>query len=317
MSFDVAILGSGVIGACAAFHLAEGGRKVLWVSDGEAGATHAAAGMLSPSFELAHDAGGPKLRALLELGLESWRGFAARLSDEPAGDIGFQLGGVYGIGFHARPPGSELPDRGALREFSQKPSAFVPGEGSVEPLLLLQHIKRRAADVGITIVEGRGEVAEGGVRVAGETFSVQNVVLATGAAREQGPEGLMGVKGAAFIVRLHPDDAGAVPGVVRSPTAYFVPRQDGTLYIGATEEWPGAIAAGPDDLWSDAVRLLPCLGRAERLRRLEGFRPFIDRSGPLIERDGGRLGLIRAQGHHRNGVLLGPVSAEAIEELLV
>lgn len=317
MSFDVAILGSGVIGACTAFHLAQGGRKVLWVRDGQTGATHAAAGMLSPSFELAHDAGGPRLRALLDRGLKSWERFAARLSDAPEGDIGFQLGGVYGIGFHARPPGSELPERGALEKFSQRPSAFVPGEGSVEPLLLLKQIERRASEVGITLLEGRGEAVKGGVSLAGEIYEARNIVLATGAARQLGPQGLMGVKGEAFIVRLHPDDSGAVPGVVRSPTAYFVPRRDGTLYIGATEEWPGAIAAGPDDLWSDSVRLLPCLGRAERLRRLEGFRPFIVRSGPIIERDGGWFDVIRAQGHHRNGVLLGPVSAEAIEELLV
>lgn len=316
MRFDVAVIGAGVIGSCAAFHLADRGLKVALVDDGGRGATHAAAGMLSPSFEFTHEAGKPALEALLRRGLGAWADFASRLTAHPHAELGYHRRGVYGIGYHARPRGSEKPAPDALPAFSRRPSLFMPGEGVVEPLRVLEVAQRALKARGGRVVDGRGEPTDEGVLVDGELVRAETVVLTTGAA--PGPAGprVQGVRGEAFLVRLSEDDRDAVPTVVRSSTAYFVPRVDGTLYIGATEEWPGAIAAGADDLWRDAERLLPCLGRAQRLVRLEGFRPFISRDGPVIARDGERPNLIRAQGHHRHGVLLAAVTAEAIEELL-
>ncbi|MFC3303429.1 NAD(P)/FAD-dependent oxidoreductase [Parvularcula lutaonensis] len=317
MAFDVAIIGAGIIGSCTAYRLAARGMRVLWVGDGREGSTVAAAGMLSPSYEHAHEAGAPPFQKMLDEGLRAWERFAREVSGDPQTDLGYRLSGVYGIGFHARPPGSVLPEADALPSFTRKPAVFMPREGMVEPLRVLAFLRSEFARLGGVFAEGTASLAEGGIAVDGAFHAAGTVVLTTGARPELAPEGLQPVRGQAFLVRLAGEDRGAVPTVVRSSTAYFVPRLDGTVYIGATEEWPGAIAQTADELWRDAERLLPCLGRAEILRRLEGFRPFVSRLGPLIARDKERADLVRAQGHHRNGILLAPLTAEAVEDLVV
>lgn len=316
MDYDVAIIGGGVIGSVAAFHLAHKGASVVWIEDGQPGSTTAAAGMLSPSFEHTHDAGKPALEAMLSEALGCWEEFAYQLSDDPYRDFGYHRRGVYGIGYHARPADAEQPSPDALPAFHRKPSMFLPQEGAVEPKRLLSFIRERVAVMGVQRIVGRAKLSADQLSVNGQVIEARNWVQTTGAAMPGAVQGLMGVKGEAFIARLADEDRGAVPTVVRSPTTYFVPRDDGTLYIGATEEWPGAIAATADELWRDAERLLPCLGRAERLARLEGLRPFVSRDGPIIARSVENRRLILALGHHRNGVLLAPFTGEAIDNLL-
>lgn len=316
MTFDVAVIGAGIIGASVAFRLAARGLSVAILDSGRAGASAAAAGMLSPSFETSHEAGSPAFRASLEKSLGLWDSFAHAVSDDPFTAFGYRRDGVYGIGFHARPEGSDLPAPGALPAFARKPSAFVPWEGVVEPERLIGALLRRAEAFGARRIVGEARLQDGNVLVGDVRISAGNIVITTGAGMGLAPPGLQAVIGRAFIARLAAGDRDAVPAVVRSPTAYFVPRQDGTLYVGATEEWPGAIAPTPDELWRDAERLLPCLDRAERLAVLTGRRPFVRREGPVILREEG-TGLIRAQGHHRNGVLLAPLTAETVLELLL
>lgn len=317
MGFDVAILGAGVIGASAAFHLADRGYRVALVGDGASGATAAAGGMLSPHFEIGHEAAEPALKRMLEDSLDAWDAFAGRLSDDPYAAFGYRRDGVYGIGYHARPRGAVLPESDALPAFTRRPSLFCPDEGAVEPAPLLAALRREAGARGAALISGAGRVTAKGLEVAGERIAADVIVIATGANQQTGPSGLQGVKGEAFLFRLAKGDEDAVPQVVRSSTAYFIPRTDGTLYLGATEEWPGAISATADDLYRDAVRLLPCLERAERIDRFVGMRPFVSRRGPLIARDTERAEVIHAVGHHRNGILLAPLTAQAIEDLLV
>lgn len=316
MRFDLAIVGAGVVGASAAFHFADRGLRVALIDDGTPGASHAAAGMLSPTFEIGHDAAGPAFAQMMRESLESWDAFAHRLADDPYAAFGYHRRGVYGIGYHALPVGAVRPERDALSSFTRRASSFVPNEGSLEPRRFIEVLKARAAASDATLIKGTASFNGDVLCVDGEKIFANRVLLASGARPETARDGMQAVQGRAFLVRLSADDKGVVPTVVRSPNVYFCPRGERDLYIGATEEWPGAFAASVEDVWQDACRLLPALHRAEVVERLAGRRPFLRRGGPVIERHGECSGVIIAQGHHRNGVLLTPLTVQRIEDIM-
>jgi glycine oxidase len=109
-----------------------------------------------------------------------------------------------------------------------------------------------------------------------------------------------------------------IRGYVRGRSVYLVPRDDGELVIGATEEERGddttVTAGGVLDLLRPASELLPEITEYEVTEILAGLRPGTPDNAPY-------LGLLRdnvivAAGHHRNGVLLAPVTADAIAALV-
>jgi glycine oxidase len=104
-------------------------------------------------------------------------------------------------------------------------------------------------------------------------------------------------------------------GVVRGSSVYLVPRDDGRLVVGATVEERGwdatPTAGGAYELLRDARAIVPGLDDAELVAVQAGLRPGSPDDLPLIgptDVDG----LIVATGHHRNGILLTPVTAEAV-----
>ncbi|MEM1410156.1 MAG: FAD-dependent oxidoreductase, partial [Pseudomonadota bacterium] len=203
-----------------------------------------------------------------------------------------------------------------LPHFSKQPTIFVPGEGAVDPPRLIHALVGAAQEKGADLIKGKADLNADDLSVDGSPVRARDILIATGAAPETAPEGLQAVRGTAFLVTLAEKDAGAVPTIVRSPTAYFLPRTARKLYVGATEEWPGAIAATAEELMRDAQKLLPCLADAEDVQEVSGLRPFLHRGGPLIQRDRQHARLIRAQGHHRNGVLLVPLTLNRIDDIL-
>ena len=311
-SLDVLVIGGGVIGASIALACADRGlRTALWGGTAPP-ASAAAAGMLCPSFEAMHEGGD----ALVRLGCEAlslWDDFAARIAGSPK-DIDYRRGGALGVGF---PPGLL---RGVPvpvpRGVEAQGGVMVEGEGQVDPRSVLVALRVRLAEAGVRRIGGNAlRLLTEGDRVVGAegdegggAVLANRCVLATGMGGLAPPGLLRGVRGRAFRVR--PPEGFALPGagVLRSPAVYLCEKADGTLYVGATEEERQADAM-LDGLWHEASWLVPALRGAERLGTYDGIRPRTEDGLPVIGPDPDRKNLFLALGHHRNGVLLAPLTA--------
>jgi glycine oxidase len=202
--------------------------------------------------------------------------------------------------------------------------AAATGAGAV---LVRAAVERVVTDPGGDRVTGV-EVAVGATGDApGATrfVAARTVVLAAGchsATMPGVPEQVLPpvrpVKGQVLTLRPPPGDAPitrTVRGIVQGASIYLVPRDDGRVVVGATVEERGwdtrPTAGGAYALLRDALALVPGLDDAEVLQIRGGLRPGSPDDLPMIGPTG-LPGLVMAAGHHRNGILLTPVTAEAV-----
>lgn len=131
------------------------------------------------------------------------------------------------------------------------------------------------------------------------------------------------VKGQVLRLRAAPPDGPvltrSVRGTVRGAPIYLVPREDGELVVGATQEERGfdeqVTAGGVYELLRDAHAIVPGITELPFVEATAGLRPSTPDNAPII----GELpieGLVVATGHHRNGILLAPVTADAVAAVL-
>jgi glycine oxidase len=174
-------------------------------------------------------------------------------------------------------------------------------------------------------LDGSGERVTGLLLDGGEHVSAGQVVLAAGpwtgeigglpaAARVE----VRPVKGQ--ILRLRdPTGPGLLTRVVRFQGGYLVPRSDGRYALGATVEEKGfelaPTAGGVRELLRDASELVPGIDELHIEELSVGLRPGIPDNVPVIGA-GALQGLVWATGHHRNGILLAPLTAELVVESL-
>ena len=101
---------------------------------------------------------------------------------------------------------------------------------------------------------------------------------------------------------------------LRFESGYIVPRGDGRLIVGATLEERGfdttMTALAVHELLRDAAELVPGILECEIEELLAGLRPGTPDNAPLIGRLDDRV--VVATGHHRNGILLAPVTARLV-----
>ncbi|WP_432509142.1 glycine oxidase ThiO [Kineococcus auxinigenes] len=343
---DVVVLGGGIVGTACAWRLAERGRRVVLADpDPGGGASRAAAGMLAPVSELHH--GERELLALSLLAAEGFRRYAAEAGAAGGTGTGYRGCGTLVVALDAG-------DRARLAEVrraqellgldvqaltgrecrrlepfldpSVSGGTLVRGDHQVDPRRLLNALRAAAAAHGVRTVPLRGEVLVEDGRAAGARLGDGSavraplVVLATGArAQEHAP--VRPVKGQVARLRM---PAGqhllqrTVRGVVRDRDVYLVPREDGELVVGATTEERGfdeTVTAGAvHDLLRDAQALVPGTAELELVEVLARSRPGSPDNLPLIG-FGEPPGLLLAAGHHRNGVLLSGVTADAVAAL--
>jgi len=350
---EVLVAGGGVIGLALAWRAAQRGLQVRVVDDAPGtGSTRAAAGMLAPVTEVAY--GEERLLALARASLERYPSFVADLEQAAGRPVGLRTAGTLLIGFDAddlraidelhgfqrelgldaerltprecrrREPGLSPRIRGGLH---------VPGDHSVDPRALHAALLVAAERAGVEVVPARvgGLLVEDdravGVRLEdGSALRADTVVLALGARSGSLPGVPAGavpvrpVKGQILRLRGEPVLDGTVRALVRGRPVYLVPYGQDGLVVGATMEEQGfdpRVTVGAVlDLLRDAVEVVPGLTELELAETLTRFRPGTPDNAPLLG-PCALPGLVLATGHHRNGVLLTPVTADAVADLLV
>jgi glycine oxidase len=351
---DAVIVGGGAIGLACAWRAARRGLRVRVLERDEpgAGATHVAAGMLAPVGEA--NWGEEGLVRIALASARSWSGFAAELERESGLESGYEPRGALHVALD-RDEAEELRRRFELMasldlgvewlrpsgcralEPGLSPSVtagvHLPGEAAVDPRLLVPALAAAAeAAGGEVIVQAEvvdalfeGERIAGVVTADGREHRADRVVLATGSwsgaaawlpAPARPP--VRPVKGQLLILRGGPEQA-VSNRIVTTERVYLVPRADGRVVVGATVEERGfdlqVTAGGVHEMLREAYRTLPDVAELELVEALAGLRPGTPDNAPLIG-PGAIDGLVLATGHYRNGILLTPLTAEAVAAML-
>lgn len=184
------------------------------------------------------------------------------------------------------------------------PAAAVHGSGGkVTGVRLSSGEIVTAAQVVVAAGSWSGEVD--GAPAAIPVFPVKGQMLAVdGRARHNGRTG-----------------RAAIDRVVYSSRAYLIPREDGRILVGATVEEvgfrTGPTPRGIGGLIDGASRMVPLLADMPLVETWAGFRPATPDRLPILGEDPQLAGLFYATGHFRNGILLAPVTAQTLADLML
>jgi glycine oxidase len=199
----------------------------------------------------------------------------------------------------------------------------APGDDQVDPRLLHAALFAACRARGVQIVESAGAVLTDhgqvrGVRVSGGQVLASRYVVVAAGSWSAHVEGMPA--GVAPPVRpVKGQTPRIVRGLVKGSPVYLVPRPDGRIVVGASSEEQGfdvAPRAGAVyELLRDAQSLMPELGEAVLEEVNTGLRPGSPDNAPIIGPTA-VAGLLHASGHYRNGILLTPVTADAVAHLV-
>ncbi len=328
-TWDVIIIGGGIIGLSLSLALRRRGARVLVVERGE------------PGREASHAAGGMLVDCSLETpaALQPLATASARMYPEFAQEIELESGMNVDLRDHGTivfPPPAHVHERpgftletllphplGELEPALADPKrpAFYLKERSVDPRALSsaawKAAKRRGVDfssgdevTAVTVGDGRAA----GVRTTKTAFHAAKVVNCAGAWSGQiSPHAFptRPVKGQ-MLCLLMPSRT-LLKHVIRSAEAYLIPRSDGRLLVGATVEEAGfdkrTDLATIQRFHRAAVELVPELRNGKILESWAGLRPGTLDGLPILGATA-TPGYFVATGHFRDGILLAPITAE-------
>lgn len=343
MSKPVVVVGAGIIGCAIARELAVRGVACTVIDNRPVGggATRASAGMLAPYVE-AHEQG--PLLDLAVRSLDLYDDWIAAVRRESSIDVEYRRIGTLEVALdpeHAaalrrhRPPAGvttewlapeaaraahpslasiagalQTPTHGyvAAQQLATALAASADRRGTVFHRASVQRIARHGSSFRVATTAGDYEAATV-VMAAGAWGNAIDGVRTPPLRPVRGQLLHLGWRG-------HP-----LSTIAWGPDCYIVPRTDGTLLVGATVEEAGfderTTAAGVRDLLGAACRLLPEALDATFLEARAGLRPATPDALPVLGSDPGTPDLIHASGHYRNGVLLAPITARVIADLIV
>lgn len=344
-TFDVIVVGGGVIGMTSAWRLTQTGRRVLLLERSHTGAeaSSAAAGMLGAQLEVSEPG------AFYRLCLESrslYQAFVDELYEQTGVDVQLTHNGIYQLAFSDKEV-QALQQRMAWQIAGGTRAEFVNREDVAmqEPTLAASHgalhlpddsnvnapLLTRALSIVVkrfcTVVEGAEVIdikPQGSnyiVRTQRSTYAGASVLVASGAWAKRFlssfPCDIQPVKGQLLSIR--PRNGARLLHTAFHHQTYLVPKRDGTIVVGATED---RTAGFNQDITIDAIehllaevrRIAPGLSDAVFERSWIGIRPGASDNRPWIGELPESPGFHVAVGHFRNGILLAPVTAKMVVE---
>jgi glycine oxidase len=340
MGKSVIVVGAGIIGCAVARELAVRGIACTVIDDRPVGggATRASAGMLAPYVE-AH-AGGPLLDLAIR-SLELYQHWVFEVRHESGVEIEFAMIGTLEVALTAdraaelrrngRAYGGWLEPADVAHAYPYlRPTAGALSNekhGYVDAPQLAAALARAAMRAGAMFERARVLAVtqeSGRLRVTTTTavHESSDVVLAAGA-WTNAIEGvrtppLRPVRGQLLQLEWR---AGPLQSIIWGPDCYVVPRWDGSVLVGATVEEAGfderTTEEGIRRLRDAAADLLPVTNDLRLIEARVGLRPATPDELPVIGPDPIVAGLFHASGHYRNGVLLAPITAKLIGDLIV
>ncbi|HEV3236052.1 MAG TPA: glycine oxidase ThiO [Gemmataceae bacterium] len=342
---DVLIIGGGVIGMTVAYYLAREGVAVTVADKGEMGqeASWAGAGIIPPGNPERTWAAHEKLRAL---GSSMFPKLSAELRESTGLDNGyFVSGGIEWLeederliveawkkeGIRAeRVAGSQLQEVEPALAASVKPAYFLPdmaqvrnprhlkalmawceGRVALMPRCAVQELERRRNQI-VAVITDKGRL------------EAKQFLIAAGAWTE-GLLAQVGMKAGVYPVRgqialLNPGQP-LLKRILLQGKRYLVPRSDGRVLIGSTEEDVGfnkcTTARAIQDLLAFAQSVDPGLAQAEVERCWAGLRPGSPDGLPFLGAVPGVDNLFVAAGHFRAGIQLSPATGLVLTELML
>jgi glycine oxidase len=346
---DVVVIGAGVQGSAVAWRLAQAGRDVLVLERAIPGAeaSSAAGGILSPGVEALEP--GP-FYDLGRASLARYPAFVAELEAATGVPLGYRAAGTLEVALddqhaqllagraekirHAGLPVTVLDEVEVRRlEPGLSPEArgalWFEDEGSLDPRQLGRALAIAAQRAGARFLSGQVRAIrhEGG-RVTGVDhdagpIEAPAVVLAAGSWTMQvaghglPPGAVRPVRGQMAVLDTRPP---LLSRVIFSGHGYVVPRPDGRVLCGSTMEEVGfekaVTAGGLLHVLEVGLEIAPALARAPLVESWSNFRPASPDGEPIL--GGGAVpGLFYATGHTRNGILLCPITADAVAALLL
>jgi glycine oxidase len=339
---DVIVIGGGIIGLSIARELA-GRKSVLLLDRGPTGqgTSRAAAGMLTPLSEA--DDQGPFFQ-LCRQSCAMYDGFVEELKKESGLDVAYSTEGLLTLASSEASAatlrrryewqrqagfGVELLSAGDIQKMEPLVTApivnalFLPDERSIAPRRLVDSVRESCSQRGVEIRTGVhvDAISPNTVHFAHTTMQASSIIIASGvwSSEFDGVKPRIPVsprKGQILSLGM---PKGAFRRMIRWGHSYFVPRSTGELVVGATDEDVGfdlaVTAAGLGRLLVDAQAISSHVGPYPILETWTGLRPATPDGLPILGASA-VPGVYYATGHYRNGVLLAPITAAIVADLV-
>ncbi|HEX4947036.1 MAG TPA: glycine oxidase ThiO [Blastocatellia bacterium] len=353
-SFDVAIIGGGVMGCAIAWQLGQAGARVLVIERGEIGheASWAAGGMLAPLSEA------NQADAFFELAVASramYADFARELYEITGIDIEYRTEGTVYLALTdqdeaeleqrwqwQRAAGLRVEKLSAEQVRALEPmltprlrwALKFPDDHQVNNRRLMTALEAAVRAVGVefwTNTEATAlEISNAqvsGIETTKKNVATNTVVVAAGswasllktrdgaAAMDFSVEPIRGQ----MIALEMPTPP--LQHIVYSGNGYLIPRLSGQVIAGSTTESVGydnrVTAEGIASIIARATEIAPALRQQTLLETWSGLRPKTKDEWPILGMDSRIRGLVYATGHYRNGILLAPITARVISDLVL